>query len=210
MAGIPLAVLAGDPITREGARSYFQSCSQVRLLAPGRPSDAEVVAMFTTQVTDETLVSMRRLSAAPSRSRTWIVLSADGISEARMQRAVRYGLVGFVPRGQAGMESVLQAVLDSRKRRAEPPDVLVRSLTDQLRTLRDGPQDAQGPGMARLKAREVAVLKLLAEGCDTAEVSDALGYSERTIKHILAGLMDRLGLRNRAHAIAYAMRSGAL
>ncbi|WP_190143625.1 helix-turn-helix transcriptional regulator [Streptomyces glebosus] len=210
MAGISLAVLASDPITREGARSYFQACSQVRLLEPGRPSEAEVVAMFATQVTEETLVSMRRLSAAPSRSRTWIVLSADGISEARMLRAVRYGLVGFVPRTRAGMESVLQAVLDSRKRRAEPPDVLVQSLLDQLRTLRDGPQESQGPDMARLKEREVEVLKLLAKGFDTAEVADALNYSERTIKNILAGMTDRLGLRNRAHAIAYAMRSGAL
>lgn len=210
MAGMPLAVLASDSITGEGARAYFQACSQVRLLAPGRLSEAEVVAMFATQVTDETLVSMRRLSAAPSRSRAWIVLSADGISEARMLRAVRYGLVGFVPRAQAGLESVLQAVLDSRKRRAEPPDVLVRSLMDQIGTLRDGPRESQDPCMARLKEREVEVLKLLAEGFDTAEVADALNYSDRTIKNILAGMMDRLGLRNRAHAIAYAMRSGAL
>ncbi|WP_329462250.1 response regulator transcription factor [Streptomyces sp. NBC_01431] len=207
---MPLAVLASDPITCEGAQAYFQACGQVRLVASGRPSEAEVVAMFATQVTDETLMSMRRLSAAPSRSRTWIVLSADGISEARMLRAVRYGLVGFVPRSQAGMESVLQAVLDSRKRRAEPPDVLVRSLMDQIRTLRDGPQESQGLCMARLKEREVVVLKLLAEGLDTAEVADALNYSDRTIKNVLAGMMDRLGLRNRAHAIAYAMRSGAL
>jgi DNA-binding NarL/FixJ family response regulator len=37
-----------------------------------------------------------------------------------------------------------------------------------------------------------------------------LAYSERTIKNIVHELLERLELRNRAHAVAYAMRVGAL
>ncbi|MFE6902467.1 LuxR C-terminal-related transcriptional regulator [Streptomyces sp. NPDC057717] len=97
-----------------------------------------------------------------------------------------------MPRAQAGMESVLRAVLDSRKRRVQPPDALVQSLIEQIGTLWDGIQESQGPDMAGLKEREVEVLKLLDEGFETAMVADALNYSERTIKNIVAGMMDRL------------------
>jgi DNA-binding NarL/FixJ family response regulator len=61
-----------------------------------------------------------------------------------------------------------------------------------------------------LSAREVDVLKLVAEGFDTREIAGKLCYSERTVKNVLHGLMLRLRLRNRAHAVAYAARHGYL
>ncbi|WP_256069858.1 MULTISPECIES: LuxR C-terminal-related transcriptional regulator [unclassified Streptomyces] len=37
-----------------------------------------------------------------------------------------------------------------------------------------------------------------------------LSYSERTVKYILYGLMKRFSLRNRAHAVSYAIRAGII
>ena len=54
------------------------------------------------------------------------------------------------------------------------------------------------------------MLRLLSEGCDTREVARMLSYSERTVKNVLYGLMTRCGLNNRAHAVAYALRAGAI
>jgi DNA-binding NarL/FixJ family response regulator len=56
----------------------------------------------------------------------------------------------------------------------------------------------------------VAVLKLIAEGHDTAEIAKALSYSERTIKNVLQSAMIRLQVRNRSHAVAYAVREGLI
>jgi DNA-binding CsgD family transcriptional regulator len=61
-----------------------------------------------------------------------------------------------------------------------------------------------------LDAREVDVLRLIADGLDTAEIADRMKYSERTVKNILYAMMTRLNLRNRSHAVAYAMRSGII
>ncbi|MGP3926333.1 helix-turn-helix domain-containing protein [Streptomyces sp. 8N616] len=61
-----------------------------------------------------------------------------------------------------------------------------------------------------LEVREVEVLRLLADGLDTTEIAQKLSYSERTIKNIISGMTNRLGLRNRAHAVAFALRSGTL
>ena len=58
--------------------------------------------------------------------------------------------------------------------------------------------------------REVDVLRLLAEGYDTADIADALAYSERTIKNVIHDVTSRLQLRNRSHAVAVAMRTGVI
>jgi DNA-binding NarL/FixJ family response regulator len=59
-----------------------------------------------------------------------------------------------------------------------------------------------------LTGREVAILRLLADGRSTIEIARQLAYSERTIKNTIHQLTTRLGLRNRAHAVAFAVRRG--
>jgi DNA-binding NarL/FixJ family response regulator len=52
------------------------------------------------------------------------------------------------------------------------------------------------------------VLRLVADGLSTREIATKLCYSERTIKAVIQELTTRLYLRNRAHAVAYAVRNG--
>lgn len=61
-----------------------------------------------------------------------------------------------------------------------------------------------------LSARNVEVLRLLAQGAATRQISDALGYSERTIKHAVAEVLDELGARSRAEAVAIGIRRGVI
>ena len=53
-----------------------------------------------------------------------------------------------------------------------------------------------------------ALTRLLAEGRDTVEIASILCYSERTVKGVIHGITSRLQLRNRSHAVAYALRNG--
>jgi DNA-binding NarL/FixJ family response regulator len=62
----------------------------------------------------------------------------------------------------------------------------------------------------RLKERELDVLRLLSEGHDTAEVARRLCSSERTVKNVLQDLTRRHNLRNRTHAVAFALRQGLI
>jgi len=54
------------------------------------------------------------------------------------------------------------------------------------------------------------VLRLIADGCDTSEIANRLAYSERTVKNVLHDVTTRLQLRNRSHAVAYALRQGLI
>ncbi|MEV6702834.1 helix-turn-helix transcriptional regulator [Streptomyces sp. NPDC051453] len=67
-----------------------------------------------------------------------------------------------------------------------------------------------GLNAAGFTERKIQLLRLLDEGLDTSSVPARLNYSERTVKDIIAQMNVRMGLNNRAHAIAYAMRSGVL
>ena len=59
-----------------------------------------------------------------------------------------------------------------------------------------------------LADRERCVLQLFADGLTTREVARQMCYSERTIKNVLQDLTIRLNVRNRTHAVAYAVRHG--
>lgn len=57
-----------------------------------------------------------------------------------------------------------------------------------------------------LDQRSVEVLQLLAGGAATREISQRMGYSERTIKGIIHEIHAGLGARTRAQAVATALR----
>jgi DNA-binding NarL/FixJ family response regulator len=67
---------------------------------------------------------------------------------------------------------------------------------------------ADWPG--ELSSRDLNVLRLLSDGCSTAGIAVVLAYSESTIKNIVHELVHRLGARNRAHAVALAIRAGVI
>jgi DNA-binding NarL/FixJ family response regulator len=68
----------------------------------------------------------------------------------------------------------------------------------------------RGLTFSGLTEREVKVLRLLADGMDTTEVGRQLFLSERTVKNVVHDIMSRLNLRNRTHAVAYALRQGLI
>jgi DNA-binding NarL/FixJ family response regulator len=90
------------------------------------------------------------------------------------------------------------------------PEPVARWLVDEVRTAQQDMFTVRHRETGGLTTREVAVLKLVADGEDNARIAARLNYSERTIKKVIQDVMTRLNLRNRTQAVAYAIRVGAL
>jgi DNA-binding NarL/FixJ family response regulator len=90
-----------------------------------------------------------------------------------------------------------------------PPDLLAR-LLDQVGRLQRQVLTPRGIAFSGLSERETQVLRLVADGHGTAEIAVRLCYSERTVKNVLHDITSRLQLRNRSHAVAYALREGLI
>ena len=90
------------------------------------------------------------------------------------------------------------------------PEEAVGWLVGRLRTIHRDVLEPRGLTGAGLEVREVGVIRLLAEGLDTAEIAKRMNYSERTVKSIIHGVLTQRQLRNRAHAVAFALRAGVV
>ena len=66
----------------------------------------------------------------------------------------------------------------------------------------------EAPSGSNLNARQIEVLKLVADGLSYKEVGARLFLSERTIKYHMTEIMNRLHLENRAQVLAFAGRMG--
>jgi PAS domain S-box-containing protein len=62
----------------------------------------------------------------------------------------------------------------------------------------------------KLTARQVAVLELAADGCTGAQIAERLCIGNTTVKSHFAGIYARLGVADRAAAVAVAMRYGLI
>lgn len=62
------------------------------------------------------------------------------------------------------------------------------------------------PGVAALTAREVGVLRLVADGRSNREIGEELALSALTVKSHLARISRKIGTGDRAEMVAYAIR----
>ncbi len=119
--------------------------------------------------------------------------------------ALTAGAEGYILKG-ADPAELLAAIRSAARGEAYlTPDQARRVLAEyQHRTGRD-----QGAGgLSALSAREREVLRLIAEGMTGKEVAGRLGLSPNTIERHRTNIMNKLGLRNRAELIRFAIREG--
>jgi DNA-binding NarL/FixJ family response regulator len=207
MERIPVYVYAGDPISQAGVASGLRPRPELLVVGESELDSAKVAVVVTDTLDDETV---RVLLALQRGGRPRVVLVATEIEDKDLVKAVETGVSGLVRRAEATPERLVQAIISaSAGEGTVPPDLLGR-LLDQVGRLQRQVLAPRGLTFTGLASREIEVLRLVAEGYDTAEIARKLAYSERTVKNVLHDVTSRLQLRNRSHAVAYALRQGLI
>jgi two-component system nitrate/nitrite response regulator NarL len=131
-----------------------------------------------------------------------LFLSASGDPEL-VYRAVQGGAAGYF-RKEADRQAILDAIAAVARGRTVIDPELQAGIFDQIRL--------RGTGEDRpiLTSREREVLTLMAEGLSGPQIAERLIVAVPTVKTHQARLYEKLGVSERAAAVAEAMRRGLL
>lgn len=207
MERVNVWVSAHDPISEAGVVSQLRPRPEVTLLQAADLDKADVAVVIVDEVDDD---AVQRLRAVHQHGVAHTVLVVGHLDDAQLVTVVEAGVVGVLRRCEASADRLVRVITSAAVGEGSvPPDLLGR-LLDQVGRLQRQVLAPRGISFNGLATREIQVLRLVADGLDTAEIAHRLSYSERTVKNVLHDVTTRLQLRNRSHAVAYAMREGLL
>jgi DNA-binding NarL/FixJ family response regulator len=204
---IPTYVYASDPISQAGVVSQLRPRPEI-LIVDDSDLDRAEVAVIVTEVLDEQTVRVLRAVQRGGVPRTLLV--AGLLDDAALAAAAEAGVSGLVRRSEATPERLARVVVRLAAGQGEVPTDLLGRLLTQVGRLQRQVLQPRGLAFSGLSDRETQVLRLVADGHGTAEIATKLCYSERTVKNVLHDVTSRLQLRNRSHAVAYALREGLI
>jgi two-component system nitrate/nitrite response regulator NarL len=137
-------------------------------------------------------------TACPATKIVMLTVSED---EDDLLAAMKAGAFGYVLKGVAARElvSVLRSV--ARGELYVAPSLAGTLLREMTRPRRVDP-------LAELTTRERDVLELVAGGLGNQEIGQRLGLAEKTIKHYMTNILQKLQVRSRVEAALLASKAG--
>lgn len=207
MRSVRVSVCALDPITKAGLADLLAARPSVRVVEDRARDETDVVVAAFDRLSADAVGALRAATAEFGRP---IVLVTDRIEEGGLAAAVACRVVAILPRSAMTDSRVADSVRVAASAAGYPPRDLLGRLAEHAERLHREILAPDVPAGAALSSREIDVLRLMADGLDTQEIATELAYSERTVKNVIYAVTDRLRLRNRSHAVAYAIREGVI
>ena len=203
----PVVVRATDPILQNGVHMALRTRPEVWVVDEESASPEAVALVVTDRFDDRASQLLRTLQC---RGFTRVVLVAGELEDTEILTAVEGGVCAVARRADTTPDVLVRLIkAASAGEGALPPDLLGR-LLNRVSRLQRHVLEPRGLHLAGITNRETEVLRLVASGLSTKEIADKLCYSQRTVKSILHDVTNRFQLRNRSHAVAYALREGLI
>jgi two-component system, NarL family, nitrate/nitrite response regulator NarL len=205
-------VVVGEdhPLFRDGLVRALTSSGVVEVVAEADDGVA-ALALIKTHLPHVALLDYRmpgmdgaKVAAAVRQEHlpTRVLLLSAHDESAIVFQALAEGAAGFLPKESTKTE-IVKGVLDCAKGRDVVSPAIAAGLAGEIR--RRG--EAQTP---MLSPREREVLDFIAQGLSTPEIAAELYLAPSTVKTHLQRLYEKLGVGDRAAAVAAAMRRGLL
>ena len=207
---IRVGVVDDHPLFREGVVHMLKRVDGMEVVAEGATS-ADALRIAAEHAPNVMLLDLRiaggGIEAAEGVARaspdTQVIMLTASEDEVHVASALKAGARGYMLKGTNGQElvSVVQAIAGGNSYVA--PNLAARLLSKKRETIADDDLDDLTP-------RETEVVSFIRRGMSNKEIARAFNCSERTVKHHMTNIMQKLNVRNRVQvALRCQRREGA-
>jgi DNA-binding NarL/FixJ family response regulator len=204
---IKLLIVDDHPVVRDGLRGMFAGDPRFEVLgeagnghealAVARALQPDVILMDLRMPGMDGVTTIRKLKEQGFTARVLVLTTYDTDSD--VLPAIRAGATGYLLK-DTPREELFRAVSAAHRGESVLSPSVAGRLMGELRT----------PGQETLSQRELEVLTLISRGSSNRETAAKLFISEATVKTHLLHLYAKLGVRDRAAAVAAGFERGLL
>jgi two-component system nitrate/nitrite response regulator NarL len=212
MAGKRITVVVADdhPLYRDGVVRALSASGQVDVVAEAGDGRAALEAIRDNlpdvALIDYRLPELDGVAVVHAVTRdglpTRVLLVSAFTDSGVVYRALETGAAGFLPK-EARREEIVDGVLACARGETVLPSEIASGLVSEIRLRKR--HDAPA-----LTEREQEILRLIADGKSLPAIAKDLFLSVTTVKTHVQHLYEKLGVSDRAAAVAAAMRRGLL
>jgi two-component system response regulator NreC len=128
-------------------------------------------------------------------------------NEEYLNQALKAGASGYILK-QSSIKELVSAIQDVHHGRTVFSDPIAKLMADQYVRQAVSGQESSEFDAIRLTRREKEITKLIVDGKTSLEIADVLFISPRTVEAHRANLMQKLGLKNTAALVKFAVANG--
>jgi two-component system, NarL family, nitrate/nitrite response regulator NarL len=152
------------------------------------------VVLLDVSMPDGGIATLRRLMERPTRPRVAMLTVSEEDDD--VLQALKAGASGYVLKG-VGARELVEIVSDL----AEGRTYVAPTLAMKVLTAMNAPRPARASQpLDTLTKREEDILRRVAEGKSNKEVARELDLQEKTVKHYMTAILQKLHVRNRTEA----------
>ncbi len=199
---IRILVADDHPLYRNGVVSTLQDDPAFEIVAACADADSAVmeaaklapdIALLDVSMPGGGIEAARKISAAnPDIHIAMLTVSED---DDDVMQALQAGATGYILKGVGG-EELLALVHEL----AEGKSYVSPSLAARLLKTMQAPARTGKNAVDELSKREEDILRLVAQGFSNKEVGAELAIQEKTVKHYMTVILQKLHVRNRVEA----------
>ncbi|HSF94793.1 MAG TPA: response regulator transcription factor [Thermohalobaculum sp.] len=204
---IRIVIVDDHPIYRDGVALTLSESDEFEVAGEGASADEAValaeqlkpdIALLDISMPGGGISAVARVRAASPATKVAMLTVSE--AEEVVMDALRAGATGYILKGISADE-LTNTLREIAAGRPYVSPALAARLLAALRAPKEAkPRDA----LRQLNHREANILRLVSQGLSNKEVARALDLQEKTVKHYMTGILQKLNARNRVEATVIA------
>ena len=210
MTPIRIVVADDHPLYREGVARSLADDPDIEVV--GQAEDAAGAFDLTRDLVPDLVLldismpsgggvgAISRIMALPTPPRVAMLTASEDDDD--VMQALKSGASGYILKA-VGSRELLRVVKDIAAGQSYVSPALAARILNAMRS-RSGAREKPLNPLDDLSKREEDILRLVAEGRSNKEVGRALDLQEKTVKHYMTSILQKLHVRNRVEAAVLA------